>query len=264
MRGESESNLPRAKQQGVGLVISADLSQDEAEAILGQYLREVVPAAEVYGTGLVRLWRTVAPASIRPAIRGVVTDALSLLQRRVAARHARRTPLRLHLGSGARAKVGWVNIDLLGLPVDLAWNLTRPLPFPDNSVDAIFHEHVLEHLSLRQGLALTKECYRVLKPRGILRIGVPDAGAYVQSYCDASHQFLEAMRPGRPTPLLALQEEFYWHAHRCMYDFSTLSLVCRAAGFEELQRCRFGESKIVACPDSVGREGDSLYIEAVR
>jgi predicted SAM-dependent methyltransferase len=148
--------------------------------------------------------------------------------------------------------------------VDLVWNLNRPLPFRANTADAIFHEHVLEHLTLEHGLSFLKQCHRVLKTGGVLRVGVPDAGAYVSSYCQNPSEFLAAMRPGRPTPLLALQEEFYWHGHRTMYDFETIALVLTAAGFTEPERRTFGESRLKPAPDSVGREGDTLYVEVVR
>ena len=76
----------------------------------------------------------------------------------VQRRHARRlqsmTPLRLHLGSSTNRLYGWVNVDLLrpGRALDLYWDLRRPLPFRDVSVDAIFAEHLLEHLPFPAGV----------------------------------------------------------------------------------------------------------------
>jgi len=172
--------------------------------------------------------------------------------------------LRVHLGSGDRPKAGWVNVDLLGHRVDLAWNLNRPLPFDDESVVAIFQEHLLEHLTLERGLALIQDCYRMLKTGGVLRIGVPNADSYVRSYCDGSGEFLETVRPGRPTPMLALQEEFYWHGHQTMYDFDTVSLVCEAAGFASIEPRGFGNTRLSPIPDSDFRSLDTLYVEMVK
>lgn len=46
------------------------------------------------------------------------------------------------------------------------------LPFPDNSIESIITHHFFEHL--RDGfIPLMDECYRVLKPGGVLRIIVP-------------------------------------------------------------------------------------------
>jgi len=163
------------------------------------------------------------------------------------------------------AKQGWVNVDLAGHPVDLAWNLARPLPFKSSSVDAIFHEHVMEHLPLAKGFAFVQECFRLLKLGGVLRIGVPDAGRYLQSYCeDDPSAFLEANRPGRPTRMLSIQEIFYRYQHRCMYDLETLQFVCAAAGFAMVEQRPFGESRLIPCPDSEHRRTETLYAETVK
>jgi predicted SAM-dependent methyltransferase len=49
------------------------------------------------------------------------------------------------------------------------------LEFEDNTFDFIFSEHFLEHLFLDEAIELLKECYRILKPNGVVRIVVPDA-----------------------------------------------------------------------------------------
>jgi predicted SAM-dependent methyltransferase len=49
------------------------------------------------------------------------------------------------------------------------------LDFEDNTFDFIFSEHFLEHLFLDEAFELLKECYRILKPNGVVRIVVPDS-----------------------------------------------------------------------------------------
>jgi SAM-dependent methyltransferase len=236
----------------------------EAAAVISAYLDDIVAPLQSHGTGLTRAWRRMLPTSIRTHVRCILTDALRFRERRKARMLMRNPHLRIHLGSGDRPKDGWVNVDLLGHRVELAWNLNRPLPFGDESVEAIFQEHLIEHLTLARGLALIQDCYRMLKPGGVLRIGVPNADAYVRSYCDGAGEFLEAVRPGRPTPMLALQEEFYWHGHRTMYDFDTLSLVCEAAGFASIEPRGFGNTRLTPIPDSDFRSLDTLYVEMVK
>ena len=136
-------------------------------------------------------------------------------------------------------KVGWVNIDLLGDPVDVAWNLAHSLPFDSGSVVAIFHEHLLEHLPLQAGDSFMQECFRVLRPGGILRVGVPDAGRLIQSYA-GDRSYLENLHPSRPTALIAVQELFYWHRHCAMFDVETLELLFRASGFPTRTNARSG------------------------
>ncbi len=168
-------------------------------------------------------------------------------------------PLRLHLGSGFSPKEGWVNIDLIGARADLFWNLRRGLPFAESTADAIFHEHLLEHLRLNEGYLLTRECFRVLRPGGLIRIGVPDAGALLTSYAAAGDA--PALQ-GYPTRLLGVQEMFYEWGHRTMYDFDTLSALLGAAGFTGPVRSEHGGGLIQPCPDSADRKRGTLYVEA--
>ena len=53
-------------------------------------------------------------------------------------------------------------------------DITKPLQFVDNSVDCLFMEHVIEHITFHDALKFFKEAYRSLKPGGVLRIVAPD------------------------------------------------------------------------------------------
>jgi ubiquinone/menaquinone biosynthesis C-methylase UbiE len=174
-------------------------------------------------------------------------------------RSLRNQPVRLNLGSGFAPKDGWTNIDLVGAPRAIPWNLARGIPYPDASVDAVFHEHVFGNLPIEVGFALTLECKRVLRPGGILRFGVPDAEAVIRSY---ARQINTAWAESKPTPMLAVCGLFYEHGHCAMYDSLTLEMVCRAAGFQEVARAYDGESRIEPCPDGADRFG-SAWVEAV-
>ncbi len=55
------------------------------------------------------------------------------------------------------------------------YNKWDKMQFEDNSISFIFSEHFLEHLFLDEAISLLRECRRILRPRGIMRIVVPDA-----------------------------------------------------------------------------------------
>jgi predicted SAM-dependent methyltransferase len=242
--------------------LSRDATRESLETFLLTHARRPVP-----GNGLARRIGRLLPQQVRPIARRVVTDILAPFEFYHARRLRYMRPLRLNLGCGTLAMPAWVNIDLVGLPVDLAWNLSRPLPFPDNSVDAIFHEHVLEHLSASDGYALLRECHRVLRSGGVMRVVLPDASLYIRSYCEPSHGFLNSWRHinerGLP-PLLGLQEEFYNFGHKTIYDFETLAFFCKAVGFAVIEARNFGNSRLQPVPDSEWRKTDSLYAEMVK
>src|ERR1017187_9510311 len=130
----------------------------EASAARERQLRIRKPAPQSARVAVKHL----VPVRFHGTGRMILTDLVRARERRKAAAIARQPGIRLHLGSGGERKAGWVNVDLLGDPVDVAWNLASPLPFAPESVDAVFHEHLLEHLPLQVGAALMQECYRVL------------------------------------------------------------------------------------------------------
>lgn len=186
-------------------------------------------------------------------------------ERARARRYLRTQPLRLHLGSSSSRKPGWVNVDLLrpGRRLELYWDLRHPLPFPDQTVDAVFSEHLHEHLELAASIALLSECRRVLKPGGVLRVGVPDLGRYLAAY-RGEDDIIDLVRPGRPTRAIAIGEVFFLHGHRSAYDLETLRYALGRAGFADARHRAFGDSRIKPCPDSDNRRAETLYVEAVR
>jgi len=103
-------------------------------------------------------------------------------------REARRgPPLRLlNFGCGSTYHSEWVNLDAAPVsPEVIAHDLRRGFPHAADSFDAVYGSHVLEHLDPQAGMRLLQECFRVLKPGGIVRIVVPDletmARLYLQS-----------------------------------------------------------------------------------
>ena len=207
--------------------------------------------------------RLVAPR-LRPRLRLAATRALRPLARRRGAKLQARSagPLRLHLGCGATYKEGWVNVDLAGTRVDLPWDLARPLPFAPQSIDAIFHEHLLEHLTYAQGVELHRRCRELLRPGGVLRIGVPDAGAALGSYATAESTG-EWQSDRWPTPLTRIASLTYDSGHRAIYDAETLELSCLAAGFARAERRETGVGDMQPNVDSPSRRDFTLYVEAI-
>lgn len=66
----------------------------------------------------------------------------------------------------------------------LVHNLARGLPFPTDSVDAVYHSHVLEHLDRDVARRFLLEVRRILKPGGLQRIVVPDLELACRLYLD--------------------------------------------------------------------------------
>jgi predicted SAM-dependent methyltransferase len=184
------------------------------------------------------------------------------MSRRIRQLVVRASP-KLHLGCASTILPGWINVDLFGrLPADVALDLRRPLPIADSSVDAIFTEHMLEHLTYGDAVVLVRECARVLRPGGLMRIVVPDFEKQARSYAGAPGP-LATDGAGHVPPLVALANIAYGHAHRSIWDSATLILLLEQAGLAA-QKQGFGESRLHPCPDSTARAAQSLYVEAVK
>jgi predicted SAM-dependent methyltransferase len=56
---------------------------------------------------------------------------------------------------------------------DAEVDITRRLPYEDNSVNFVFCEHGAEHISGPQALAFFDEVYRIIKPGGTFRLCIP-------------------------------------------------------------------------------------------
>ena len=89
----------------------------------------------------------------------------------------------LNLGCGTRYHRDWVNLNFtLTGPDVIAHNLYNGIPFDGESFEVVYHSHLLEHFSKSYAPLFLKECYRVLKPGGIIRIAVPDLEQIARSY----------------------------------------------------------------------------------
>ncbi len=86
--------------------------------------------------------------------------------------------MNISLGCGKTKPIGWIGIDKRSFPdVDYVLDIGKnPLPFQDNSVNEIRAIHLFEHLTPDELFFSVDECWRVLKPTGLLHIEVPKAG----------------------------------------------------------------------------------------
>ncbi len=177
----------------------------------------------------------------------------------------------LNLGCGPNIDKGFINIDATWVPgLDICSDIRRGLPFSDGSIGGIFSEHCLEHLSLDEGRALLRECWRVLAPQSIIRVIVPDLELYARTYvkhldgCDVAlpNEYF-TNRTNVALPVALINELFYGSGHRFIYDFQSLSDVLNEVHFSAIEKHTFGtgsDERLLI--DSPGRRSESLYVEA--
>lgn len=81
--------------------------------------------------------------------------------------------LNLNLGSGTNRKQDYISVDYF-TEADVNHDLTKTLPYEDESVDNIYACHVIEHFSRADWENIRKDWARVLKVGGKLEIRCPD------------------------------------------------------------------------------------------
>jgi len=133
-------------------------------------------------------------------------------------------------------------------------NLLKPLPFASHSADAVYASHVWEHLYRQDAEKVTHEVFRVMKPRGVLRLAVPNLEYYCRVYLSelgsaeaATHlnERLLLRHAWRPAGLKGLYAAFAdFHSHKFMYDPPNLCALLEASGFVEVARREVFESRI--------------------
>jgi len=95
----------------------------------------------------------------------------------------------INLGCGSRFHPDWMNADIAPrAPSVIQCDLSRRFPFPNGDFDVVYHSNVLEHIRRDDAPAFMCECFRVLKPGGILRVAVPDLERICRLYLEKLQQ----------------------------------------------------------------------------
>ncbi len=156
---------------------------------------------------------------------------------------------------------GWLNSDINDLS-KFAWgqgydfmilDASKPMPFPDEYADFIFSSHLIEHLPRMHGATYVRECYRVLRKGGVLRIATPDAYRlmtyYVGNYDPMSKKPLVEDGPGTLAQFkhvnvgvskaltdLDRLAHVLLAGHQSIYDSITIARTMIDAGFKVVQQ----------------------------
>jgi predicted SAM-dependent methyltransferase len=185
--------------------------------------------------------------------------------------------IKVNVGCGVSGIAGWVNIDnsptivVSRIPLLRHWMkvphglVRKGLPFSDGAVDYIYSSHTFEHFTYEASLALSRECFRVLRLGGILRVVVPDLGLIVKQYLADS----QPLASHRMVDRLSLNHTLHdWlhpgSNHSQMFDRHSLVHLLESAGFSAPRVSRYRESEILEIDqiELEARRAESLYTEA--
>jgi SAM-dependent methyltransferase len=154
-------------------------------------------------------------------------------------------------------------------------DIVKGLPEKNKGVDLIYSSHVLEHLSFVDMHKAIENVYQYLKPGGVFRCVLPDMERYCKRYIEsespeAIHELLRKSMLGmnkRSVGVCAtLQYILGGSRHLWMWDYKALKVSLEGAGFTEIRRAYFGDSKHpeFCTVEDEDRWQDELGIEAIK
>ena len=133
---------------------------------------------------------------------------------------------KLNLGCGTNFLDGWDNHDA---DVDIS----KPLPYNNESYDYILCEHCMEHVPQQEAFRFMQECKRVLKPKGRLRISVPSIESIRVLHTPEYLAFVSHF--GFPATVEgACEAIIFGHGHKSIWTGSILTLLLKVAGFKSV------------------------------
>jgi len=97
----------------------------------------------------------------------------------------------LHLGCGEGILDKWINIDKYYEDPRVIKKDIYLLNYPENSVDAIYSSHSLEHLPVRHARLALKNWVKILKPGGKLFLAIPDLEETMRCILNKDISFLD-------------------------------------------------------------------------
>jgi hypothetical protein len=173
----------------------------------------------------------------------------------------------LNLGAGPFwRRPGWKTIDhkkSWWRRADTAWRLD----FCDGSFDCVFSSHMLEHIPHFKIDAVLKECNRVLKTGGTIRLLCPNLEIFARAYVAKDSEMFEQLcqedptirqdlgfggklmnflvSPGADSFLYSRNgEPIGGYAHLYCYDFDMMKILLERHGFGQVVKSDFGHSSI--------------------
>ena len=171
---------------------------------------------------------------------------------------------RLTIGCGRNVLEGWLNTDLYPQKSDLDTvvylDASIRFPFDDNTFDYIYSEHIFEHLNFKDSCNMLKECHRVLKPGGVMRLALPHfeflLGLYQDPEEPKNQEYIgKAVRDQIPEVRAVLGESrnanvyvinnFYrdW-GHEVIHSTQSLVELIERFQFSNVEQKAIGESEI--------------------
>ena len=161
--------------------------------------------------------------------------------------------MKVEFGGREEGLPGYMQIDLAkDKNIDLIADVSKPLPFQDNSLEEIFNSHLIEHIPWYETIEALKEWHRVLKKGGLLEIWTIDFAVICREYLKKDWQAVDGFYHKNPDKQkqVWVNCRLFWEGwqgnhsewHKAVFDYPYLKYCLEKSGFEEIERVE-GKSK---------------------
>jgi predicted SAM-dependent methyltransferase len=173
---------------------------------------------------------------------------------------------RLNWGCGSWTEPGWINSDTKQGPgVDLACDIRGGLPLRDDSLDYAVSIHALPELEYDALVPALQELRRVLKPHGVLRLGLPDLDRGIDAYLREDRDYFVIPDDDACSTGAKFVTQMLWYGYsRSLFTHDFAAELLAKAGYVSVERCTFRQtrSRFPEIVELDNRPQESLFVEA--
>lgn len=175
---------------------------------------------------------------------------------------------RLHWGCGSWRPEGWINSDRKEGPgIDISCDIRDGLPLDSGSIDYAVSIHALPEVPYPDLVPVLQELRRVLRPSGVLRLGLPDLDRTIQAYLRKDLSYFPIPDEEAASLGAKFVVHLIWYGYtRTFFTQDFVEELLFKAGFSQVYGCNYKETRspYAGIVELDNREEESLFVEAIK
>ena len=175
---------------------------------------------------------------------------------------------RLNWGCGSWIEPGWINADQKDDPrQEISCDIRDGLPLDDDSIDYAVSIHALPEISYPDLIPVLRELRRVLKPNGVLRLGLPDVDRTIDAYLRGDTGFFQIPDDEVTSHGAKFIVHLIWYGYtRTFFNYEFMEEMLGKAGYRDVRQCGYKQthSSHLGIIELDNREEESFFVEAIK